>query len=45
MVGAHLKKFIFIGFEQLTGEEQLKISMTRTHSMLKYAIVNQEEEF
>jgi len=43
--GAHLKKFIFIGFEQLTEEEQREISMTRTHSMLKYAIVDQEEEF
>jgi len=43
--GAHLKKFIFIGFEQLTEEEQLKISMTRTHSMLKYSIVDKEEEF
>jgi len=42
--GAHLKKFIFIGFEQLTEEEQSKISMTRTHSLLKYSIVNDEEE-
>jgi len=42
--GSHLKKFVFIGFEQLTEEEQRKISMTRTHSLLKYSIVEKEDE-
>jgi len=41
----HLKKFIFIGFEQLSQEEQSQISMTTTHSLLKYSIVNKEEDF
>jgi len=42
---AHLKKFIFIGFEQLSQEEQTEISMTRTHSLLKYSIVSKDEDF
>jgi len=44
-IGTHLKKFIFIGFEQLSQEEQSQISMTTTHSLLKYSIVNKEEDF
>jgi len=40
---AYLKNFLFVGFEQLSEEEQRKISMTRTHSMLKYSLGDQEE--
>jgi len=40
---AYLKNFLFLGFTQLTEEEQKKISMTRTHSMLKYSIDDQGE--
>jgi len=40
----YLKNFLFIGFEQLSEEEQQKITMTRTHSILKYSIVDQETE-
>lgn len=42
---AYLKNFLFVGFQQLTEEEQNKISMTRTHSMLKYSADDQEVEF
>jgi len=40
----YLKNFLFIGFEQLDEEEQQKITMTRTHNILKYSIVDQESE-
>jgi len=40
---AYLKNFLFLGFEQLSESEQLKISMTKTHSMLKYSLGDQEE--
>jgi hypothetical protein len=40
---AYLKPFLFLGFQQLSEEEQKEISMTRTHSMLKYAIGDQED--
>jgi len=40
---AYLKNFLFVGFQQLTEAEQKKISMTRTHSMLKYSVDDQEE--
>jgi len=39
----YLKNFLFVGFEQLGVEEQKEISMTRTHTLLKYSIVNNEE--
>jgi hypothetical protein len=39
----YLKNFLFLGFEQLSEEEQQKISMTRTHGMLKYKIGDQGE--
>jgi hypothetical protein len=42
---AYLKSFLFVGFQQLTEEEQNKISMTRTHSILKYSADGQEVEF
>jgi len=40
---AYLKNFLFVGFQQLSEEEQKTISMTRTHSMLKYSSNDQEE--
>jgi len=40
---AYLKNFLFVGFQQLTEAEQKKISMTRTHSMLKYSVEDQED--
>jgi len=41
--GMYLKNFLFVGFEQLSEEEQKTISMTRTHGMLKYSIANEED--
>jgi len=32
---AYLKNFLFLGFEKLTASEQKKISMTKTHGILK----------
>jgi len=40
---AYLKPFLFVGFQQLSEEEQKEISMTRTHSMLKCAIGDQDD--
>jgi len=42
---AYLKSFLFVGFRQLTEEEQNKISMTRTHRLLKYSADEEEVEF
>jgi len=39
----YLKNFLFLGFKQLTEEEQREISMTRTHSMLKYSFDDEGE--
>jgi len=42
---AYLRNFLFIGFEKLTEEEQKKISMTKTHGILKCALKSGEEDF
>jgi len=39
---AYLKNFLFLGFERLTKEEQKKISMTRTHNILKCSLISEE---
>jgi len=35
---AYLRTFLFVGFEKLTEEEQKKISMTKTHGILKCSL-------
>jgi hypothetical protein len=40
----YLKNFQFVGFEKLNEEELKKISMTRTHGLLKCALKSDEEE-
>jgi len=37
-LSAFFKTFLFIGFAQLSSEEQKKISMTQTHTLLKYQV-------
>lgn len=39
----YLKTFMFIGFQQLTEVEQMTISMTQTHFMLSYNVLEEEE--
>jgi len=39
----YLKTFMFIGFQQLTEEEQKRISMTQTHFLLGYEVFGDEE--
>jgi len=39
----YLKTFMFIGFQQLTEEEQKRISMTQTHFLLGYDVLGDEE--
>lgn len=39
----YLKTFMFIGFKQLTEEEQKEISMTQTHYLLSYDVRGEEE--
>jgi len=39
----YLKTFMFIGFQQLTEEEQKEISMTQTHFLLSYDVLGDEE--
>jgi len=41
----YLRNFLFVGFEKLTEEEQLKISMTKTHGILKCALKSDEEDY
>jgi len=41
--GAYLRNFLFVGFTKLTEEEQKKISMTKTHSILKYNVKSEED--
>jgi len=41
---AYLRNFLFIGFEKLTEEEQKKISMTKTHGILKCALKSGDDE-
>jgi len=40
---SYLKNFLFVGFERLSEAEQRKISMTKTHSILK-CLVNEDNE-
>jgi len=40
----YLRNFLFVGFERLTEQEQKKISMTRTHGMLKCSLKSNEDE-
>jgi len=40
---AYLKNFLFLGFEKLTQAEQKKISMTRTHGILKCSLSSEED--
>jgi len=44
-VSTFTKSFLFIGFNQLTSEEQKKISMTQTHTLLKYKIKGDDDEY
>jgi hypothetical protein len=39
----YLKTFLFVGFEKLTEKEQKKISMTKTHGILKCSLNSEEE--
>jgi len=39
----YLRNFLFVGFVKLTENEQKKISMTRTHGILKCALKSEEE--
>jgi len=41
---SYLRNFLFVGFEKLTEEEQKKISMTKTHGILKCSLNSSEEE-
>jgi len=41
---AHLKNFLFVGFEKLTAQEQKKISMTTTHGILKCSLNSDDDE-
>jgi len=36
----YLKNFLFLGFQQLNEQEQSKISMTKTHRILKYSNID-----
>lgn len=40
----YLRNFQFVGFEKLNQEEQKKISMTRTHGILKCSLKSGEDE-
>jgi hypothetical protein len=44
-LAAFVKNFSFIGFIQLNSEEQKKISMTQTHTLLKYKIKGDDLDF
>jgi hypothetical protein len=41
---AYLKTFLFLGFEKLTEKEQKKISMTKTHGILKCSLSDESED-
>lgn len=43
--GAYLRNFLFVGFEKLKGEEKKKISMTRTHGILKCSLNSGDNDF
>jgi len=40
----YLRNFLFVGFEKLTEDEQKKISMTKTHGILKCNLKSEEDE-
>jgi hypothetical protein len=40
----YLKTFLFLGFEKLTPQEQKKITITRTHGILKCNLTEEEDE-
>jgi len=40
---SHLRNFLFVGFQKLTKAEQEKISMTKTHGILKCALKSDED--
>lgn len=42
-IRSYLKNFIFIGFSQLSSEEQKKISMTQTHTLMSYNVLEEDE--
>lgn len=44
-LAAFVKSFSFIGFIQLTSEEQKEISMTQTHTLLKYKIKGDDLDY
>lgn len=44
-LAAFVKSFSFIGFIQLNTEEQKKISMTQTHTLLKYKIKGDDMDY
>jgi len=41
----YLRNFLFIGFEKLTEEEQRKISMTKTHGIMKCSLKGEDDDF
>jgi len=41
---AYLRNFLFVGFEKLTSQEQKKISMTKTHGILKCNLKSEEDD-
>lgn len=41
---SYLRNFLFVGFQKLTKDEQKKISMTKTHGILKCALKSEEDE-
>jgi len=43
--GRYLRNFLFVGFEKLSEAEQKKISMTKTHGILKCTLKSEEEEY
>jgi len=42
---AYLKNFLFLGFQKLTEKEQKKISMTKTHSILKCSLKSNDDDY
>jgi len=40
---SHLRNFLFVGFEKLTEDDQKKISMTKTHGILKCNLQTEED--
>jgi len=39
-----LRNFLFVGFEKLSAAEQKKISMTKTHGILKCSLKSEDDE-